>query len=268
MSLRRQNTAFWNDPAELARIVQGVPPLGGGGDTEVRYRCYEEARTLRSLVEFRPTDHVLELGCGNGRWACELAPGVASYTGVDLSRPLLDQASENCARRDLKNVTFVEASAEDYVPNAEVSVVYLSGISQYLEDDPLMQVVSRMMRSAPRSLIDRSTFHLREREILSAGAYASIYRRHGDFRALLARAGWRFVASSPSYRFFCFPRRFARGLAWPASGRAVEATRPLSYVLLRWSSRLMAMAFRGRSPMADYEHLFSVFGPETGGSDG
>ena len=264
MSLRRQNADFWNDTAQLSRLVQGIPPLGGGGETEVRYRCHEEARTLRSLADFRPTDRLVELGCGNGRWACELAPRVASYVGVDLSRPLLDQAREICAKQGLSNVGFVEAAAEDYVPDFDVSVLYLSGISQYLDDEALRQVVRRLTRGGSRCLIDRSTFHRRARQVLSAGGYASIYRVHAEFRSLLAAEGWSYVASGPSYRFFCYPGPIARWLARPASGRVVEAMRPLSYVALRWSSRVMAPAFRPRGPMADYDRLFSIFRPGAG----
>lgn len=258
MSLRERNAAFWNDPAQLTRIQQGVPALGGGGETEAAYRVFEEARTLRALVDFRPDDRVLEVGCGNGRWACVLAPRVRSYTGVDLSRPLIAQAREACAARGVANATFVEAAAEEFVPAERCSILYLSGMAQYLEDAALAALVTRLGGGA-RLLIDRSTFHATGRRTVSPDGYASIYRRFSEFVPLVERGGWRLAATRASYVYFSYPGRVTRWLARPFWRDVIGATRVVSYPFLRCSARLLQKRFRGSCGMTDYEHAFSIF---------
>src|SRR5690606_38111835 len=51
----------------------------------------EEAFILRWLGE-RSGLSVLDLGCGNGRWAEALRPRLAHYVGVDFSNELLEEA--------------------------------------------------------------------------------------------------------------------------------------------------------------------------------
>ena len=50
---------------------------------------------IRILEQISPTDDLLDLGCGNGELARELARcgHAGSYTGLDFSPPLLEQAA-------------------------------------------------------------------------------------------------------------------------------------------------------------------------------
>lgn len=63
--------------------------------------------TLPILLEAMkplPTDRMLDVGCGSGRFAIELAPLVAKIIGVDLTPAMLEQAAKLQAQTQVKNV--------------------------------------------------------------------------------------------------------------------------------------------------------------------
>jgi SAM-dependent methyltransferase len=66
----------------------------------------------RALV--RPTDDVLDIGCGTGRSTRDLARVAVGgrVTGVDLSAPMLAVARARTAAEGLTNVTYVQADAQ------------------------------------------------------------------------------------------------------------------------------------------------------------
>ena len=64
---------------------------------------------LESLLETaRPTpdDQVLDVGCGTGRMAVNIAPLVAHVTGIDLTPAMLDQARALQAQAGVPNITW------------------------------------------------------------------------------------------------------------------------------------------------------------------
>ena len=71
-------------------------------------------RTLeRTRALLKPTDHVLELGCGTGSTALLLAGHVHRYVGTDISAAMIAIAEEKNAQTDLAGLTFSTATAED-----------------------------------------------------------------------------------------------------------------------------------------------------------
>jgi ubiquinone/menaquinone biosynthesis C-methylase UbiE len=76
------------------------------------------ARSVRRCQELLgPTARVLELGCGTGTTALQLAPQVAAYTGTDLSPEMITIAEEKRAAAGGSALRFVVGAATD--PQAE-----------------------------------------------------------------------------------------------------------------------------------------------------
>jgi len=76
------------------------------------------ARSVRRCQELLgPTARVLELGCGTGTTALQLAPQVAEYTGTDLSPEMITIAEEKRAAAGVSALRFVVGAATD--PQAE-----------------------------------------------------------------------------------------------------------------------------------------------------
>src|SRR5215471_4621097 len=65
----------------------------------------------------QPGEQVLDVGCGCGQTALELAERVGpqgAVLGVDISEPMLTRARERQSERGLKNLTFLQADAQTH----------------------------------------------------------------------------------------------------------------------------------------------------------
>jgi ubiquinone/menaquinone biosynthesis C-methylase UbiE len=76
-------------------------------------RTVERTRGL-----LKPTDKVLEIGCGTGTTALKLAPGVESILGTDVSPGMVEIAREKAATEGRTNATF-EVAAAHALPSAD-----------------------------------------------------------------------------------------------------------------------------------------------------
>ncbi|MEO1637844.1 MAG: class I SAM-dependent methyltransferase [Pseudomonadota bacterium] len=70
--------------------------------------AYEETLT-RTRSYLRPTDHLLEIGCGTGSTALKLADTVAQITATDISGEMLRIAKGKAEKAGITNVSFERA---------------------------------------------------------------------------------------------------------------------------------------------------------------
>lgn len=66
---------------------------------------------IRSYL--KPTDKLLEIGCGTGTTALSLAPSVAHITGTDLSQEMIKIAQEKQSAQGVNNATFRVMDAQN-----------------------------------------------------------------------------------------------------------------------------------------------------------
>jgi SAM-dependent methyltransferase len=92
-------------------------PLGDAGLLD-RATC-EVVELLGQLAVLGPERHVLDIGCGIGRFERALADRVATITGIDISPRMLEAARQRCA--GLANVRLIETSGRDLAPLADGS---------------------------------------------------------------------------------------------------------------------------------------------------
>jgi SAM-dependent methyltransferase len=100
---------FVRDSAEasVALYSFGSPELLDAATREV-------IALLERLGVLGPERHVLEIGCGIGRFAQALAARVAAITGIDIAPGMIEAARRRCA--GLPNVTLRETSGRDLSP--------------------------------------------------------------------------------------------------------------------------------------------------------
>ena len=101
-------------PLHLRRYVGPLRSFESSGAEFMGY--------LRSLAGLRPSDRVLDIGCGCGQMALHLKnylDGNGSYVGVDIHRPSVDWCRRNIARRH-ENFQFAHIDVRNlaYNPNA------------------------------------------------------------------------------------------------------------------------------------------------------
>ena len=73
----------------------------------------------RTRSYLKPEHRALELGCGTGSTAIELAPDVREIVGTDLSDVMIDIAREKATAAGLTNTDFRTLSADDAAKLAE-----------------------------------------------------------------------------------------------------------------------------------------------------
>jgi SAM-dependent methyltransferase len=101
-----------NAEASVALYCLGEPGLLHAATREV-------VDLFDQLAVLGPERHVLDIGCGIGRFERALADRVAAITGIDISPQMLQAARLRCA--GLANVSFIETSGCDLAPLADGS---------------------------------------------------------------------------------------------------------------------------------------------------
>ena len=102
-------------------------------DEETFQRSAQYTRELlERFVGLRRDDVVLEIGCGVGRIAPEVAPRVGEWIGTDISANMLGHAARRLAH--LPNVRLVELSdvGLSEIPSESVDVVYCTVVFMHL----------------------------------------------------------------------------------------------------------------------------------------
>ena len=85
----------------------------------------------------KPTDQVLEIGCGTGSTAIRLAPHAGRITGSDISPEMIAIAEERCREAGPGNVSFLAAALSDARLESTVfDAVIAFNVLHLLEDLP------------------------------------------------------------------------------------------------------------------------------------
>jgi ubiquinone/menaquinone biosynthesis C-methylase UbiE len=97
--------------------------------------AYEEKLALAASL-LRPSDRVLEIGCGTGTTALRLAPDVTHYTATDGSRAMIAIANAKLGPSVPANVSFHHADAGELVDGAPFDAVFAFSLLHLVEDIP------------------------------------------------------------------------------------------------------------------------------------
>ena len=71
-----------------------------------------EAKLTKTNSFLRPTDHVLEIGCGTGTTAIHHAPSVAHVRATDISERMIEIARSKARAAEVQNIDFEMTSVE------------------------------------------------------------------------------------------------------------------------------------------------------------
>jgi ubiquinone/menaquinone biosynthesis C-methylase UbiE len=113
---------FW-DKAATKYAASPIKDMQAYEDTLDRARHY-----------LRPEDHLLEVGCGTGTTALNLAPNVRQITATDVSGEMLAFAERKKADQGVSNVTFLQSEIMQPVPVAPFDAIFASSILHLVDD--------------------------------------------------------------------------------------------------------------------------------------
>ncbi len=116
-----------------------------------------EAAFIRDSLSPPKGGEVLDVGCGYGRHALELAQQGFRLTGLDLSLPMLIRAADHAQRRGL-SVNFVHADMREMTYNGQFDAAYcmLSSFGYFDEETNLRvaAAICRALKPGGRFLLD------------------------------------------------------------------------------------------------------------------
>jgi ubiquinone/menaquinone biosynthesis C-methylase UbiE len=182
----------------------GSPEEHGHPQRLLEYRL----ALVRNLARPRPTDVVLDLGCGNGHHLLTLGPEVARGIGIDISPGMIELARARLRSSPRKaNLTFEVDNAEELKEIADETVdlaICIGAFEHMLDKRAVLVSIYRVLKFggrffclAPRAdyvwyrtiapLLGFATKHLSSDRMLT----------HDEFCALLDQAGFRRIRSAP-----------------------------------------------------------------------
>ncbi|TAJ12269.1 class I SAM-dependent methyltransferase [Marinilabiliaceae bacterium JC017] len=109
----------------------------------------QEVDFLEELLQHDKRLSVLDVGCGTGRHAIELARRGYAVTGIDLSENMLQKAREKAVKANVE-VTFIQADARSFVSSEKYDLVIMlcEGGFSLMETDEMNYAILKNARAA------------------------------------------------------------------------------------------------------------------------
>jgi len=114
------------------------------------------ARELIGLLNIKPGEHVLDIGCGDGRHSAEIASLVRGgrVVGIDRSPAMIRFAQEHFPSRSFSNLSFVEGDASNLPFDCEFDVVFSNAALHWVLDHrPVLSGIARALRPGGRCVL-------------------------------------------------------------------------------------------------------------------
>ena len=143
---------------------------------------------------------VLDLGAGIGNWAIPLSKKAKSVLAVEYIDDLVNVGREYVEKENIKNIEFIQSSAQDYVCEKKVDLVFISGLFVYLNDDDCEKLINNLKECCHQStkIFVRDGTGIGERfEVNDKGSnelntnYSAIYRTKNEYVNLFKKIGYK-----------------------------------------------------------------------------
>lgn len=91
-----------------------------------------------------PLERALDVGCGTGELACDLARLGADTIGVDFAPEMIELCCQKAEKESVKNAEFIETSIFDYKPESkQFDLISANGFIEYISEEQLVRFISQ-----------------------------------------------------------------------------------------------------------------------------
>ena len=180
-------------------------------DERVALEKFErEIDRVFSAVDLSGDEAVLDVGAGVGLWAVEWATRVREVTAVEKESVFVRRMERKVAELGLVNVECRCMSTEELecLPNNWYDIVFLSGITIYLDDCELNQVAvaCRSLLRPSGVVVHRDSYGMggryeieRKPSAAIGDLYSAVYRSRQEYDAAFLGAGFELRADCDMY---------------------------------------------------------------------
>jgi SAM-dependent methyltransferase len=153
---RREYAAVWDSLAGSMNDA-AVAAAGETSENRLRSSAAESVGNLLELASISARDEILEIGCGVGRIAREIAPHCRSWTGTDISANMLSHASARLEGLENTRLVHLKRVGLDHFAENSFDVVYATNMLAHLDEMDRWRYVQeafRVLRPGGRIFID------------------------------------------------------------------------------------------------------------------
>lgn len=182
------NARYWQQRGQRQDLPGHEVTLMAEHARYVAYIHSQERRLLLSMIGgSRP--RVLDVGCGAGRIALEIAPRCRELVGIDIAESLLDRARAAASAAGITNVHFHKRGLDTSFDLGDFDLVILSGVLNCLDDGDAERAIRHCAESlaAGGTLYVRNNCAVRQRIAMPGGDEAPpfIHRTKQEYLAMV-----------------------------------------------------------------------------------
>ena len=191
---------YWNAVATSSQNSVNAGMLGPGTRFFEDYRRLQEETALNELIDVKSLHNVLEVGCGGGRWCFYFADSAEHVTGIDISDKMIALCKNIADEKQVHNVDFMAIDFLSLPEDNKYDLVYFSGVLQYIDDDTISKMLSKLGRLLQEHgvVLSRDTVQEKQR-IKKTGDYPVIYRTLQEYENLFNNADYEMVDTRLAY---------------------------------------------------------------------
>ena len=119
---------------------------GSANEERLRTSGAYTARMVTAALDLKPTDRVLELGCGVGRIGLEIAPKVLHWEGADISKNMLDVARQRLSGQNNVGFTELKQSRLDGLADASFDKAYCVAVFIHMDKEDFFLYLEELAR--------------------------------------------------------------------------------------------------------------------------
>ncbi|NQU87007.1 MAG: class I SAM-dependent methyltransferase [Mariniphaga sp.] len=97
----------------------------------------KEEIVLRKLISTNQNTKILDLGCGDGRYAKLYSHNISKYVGIDISETFIINDKELIKSN---NIEFIHSAAHEFIYPDKFDYILLIGLITYMNDDEISQM--------------------------------------------------------------------------------------------------------------------------------